>query len=67
MRFKRGHEGKVACSDVLADGTNFLNEKICLLYLGEWLGVEVDHLTKCHPEIAGEGIEYSWGGAKSVY
>jgi hypothetical protein len=37
------------------------------MYLGEWLGIEFDHLTKCHPEMAGEGIEYSWGRAKLVY
>jgi hypothetical protein len=24
------------------------------MYLGEQLGVEVDHSTKCHPEMAGE-------------
>ena len=48
-----------------------------LMYLVIWrdkfieahwrLGVEVDRSTKCHPELAGEGIEYSWGRAKSVY
>ncbi len=31
------------------------------------MGVEVDRSTKSHPELAGEGIEYSWGRAKSVY
>ena len=61
------HEGKLAYSDVLADCTDFLNEKTCLMFLGERLGVEVDRSTKCHPEMAGEGIEYSWGRAKSVY
>jgi hypothetical protein len=33
------HEGKLACSDVLADSTNFLNEQTCLLFLGEHLRV----------------------------
>ena len=61
------HEGKLAYSDVLADCTDFLNKKTCLMYLGECLGVQVDRSTKCHPEMAGEGIEYSWGRAKSVY
>ena len=37
------------------------------MYLGEHFGVDVDHSTKCHPELAGKGIEYSWGLAKSVY
>ncbi len=31
------------------------------------MGVEVDQSMKSHPELAGEGIEYSWGQAKSVY
>jgi len=37
------------------------------MYLGERLGVEVDKSTKCHPELAGEGIEYTWGRAKGLY
>jgi len=37
------------------------------MYLGERLGVEVDRSTKCHPELAGEGIEYTWGLAKGLY
>jgi hypothetical protein len=61
------HEGKVEYSAVLADCTDFLEEKTSLTYLGERLGIEVDRSTKCHPELAGEGIEYSWGRAKSVY
>ncbi len=31
------------------------------MYLGERLGVEVDRSMKSHPELAGEGIEYSCG------
>jgi len=46
---------------------DFLNEKTCLMYLGERLRAEVDRSTKCHPELAGEGIEYSWGRAKGIY
>ena len=37
------------------------------MYLGERLSVEVDRSTKCHPELAGEGIEYTWGRAKGLY
>jgi hypothetical protein len=43
------------------------SEKTCLMFLGEKLGVEVGWLTKSHQELAGEGIEYSWSCAKSVY
>ena len=37
------------------------------MYLGERLNVEVVRSTKCHPELAGEGIEYTWGRAKGLY
>jgi hypothetical protein len=60
-------EEKVEYSTVLADCADFLGEKTSLMYLGERLGVEVDRSTKCHPELSGEGIEHSWGRAKSVY
>ncbi len=60
-------DGKVEYSAVLADCADFLDMKTSLMYLGERLGAEVDRSTKCHPELAGEGIEYSWGRAKSVY
>jgi hypothetical protein len=26
-----------------------------------------DRTPKCHPELTGEGIEYSWGCAKNFY
>jgi hypothetical protein len=57
----------VELSSVLANCADFLSEKTCLMFLGERLGVEVDRSTKSHPELAGEGIEYSWGRAKGVY
>jgi hypothetical protein len=60
-------EEKAEYASVLADCIDFLSEKTCLMFLGERLGVDVDRSTKSHPELAGEGIEYSWGRAKSVY
>jgi len=27
----------------------------------------IDRMLKYHPELAGEGIEYSWGCAKNFY
>jgi len=59
--------GKVEYSSVLNNCTDFMTEKTCLMYLGERLDVEVDRSTKCHPELAGEGIEYTWGRAKGLY
>jgi len=31
------------------------------------MGVIIDRTPKCHCELAGEGIEYSWGCAKNEY
>ncbi len=59
--------GKVEYSSVLSMCLDFLEEKTCLMYLGEHLNVEVDRSTKCHPELVGEGIEYTWGCAKGLY
>ena len=35
--------------------------------MGRKMGVMIDRTPKCHPELAGEGIEYSWGCAKNFY
>jgi hypothetical protein len=35
--------------------------------MGRKMGVMIDRTTKCHPELACEGIEYSWGCAKNFY
>ena len=45
--------------------TDFTNEKTQLEYVCGCLGVKVVITTKYHAEYAGEGIEYSWGAAKS--
>lgn len=34
------------------------------MYLSEIFGAKVDRSTKCYPELAGEGIEFSWGQEK---
>jgi hypothetical protein len=41
--------------------TNFIEEETLLQYHGRLLGVKVEWTPKCHPEIAGAGIEYDWG------
>ena len=38
-----------------------------LQYYGRIRGVTVDRTPKCHPELAGEGVEYAWGAAKLFY
>lgn len=46
---------------------DFEHEKSELKAMGEMLGVQVLITPKYHAEIAGEGIEYSWGVVKSMY
>ena len=46
---------------------DFLSELTLLQYHAAKLGVLIDRTPKCHPEIAGEGIEYVWGVAKMTY
>ena len=46
---------------------DFIEEETLLQYYGRMMGVLVDRTPKCHPELAGEGIEYAWGCAKGVY
>ena len=40
---------------------DFEEEEILLQSMGREMGVLVDRTPKCHCELAGEGIEYSWG------
>jgi hypothetical protein len=46
---------------------DFDHEQTMMQYIGEKLGVIVDRTPKCHCEMAGEGIEYSWGLGKNRY
>jgi len=52
---------------MLGNCSNFQNELSALQVLGKELGVVVDSTPKYHAELAGEGIEYSWGYAKNAY
>jgi hypothetical protein len=46
---------------------DFLNEEGMLQHIAKSIGVEVLLTPKCHAELAGEGVEYVWGGAKGEY
>jgi hypothetical protein len=35
--------------------------------IAKCIGVEVHLIPKCHAELAEEGVEYVWGGAKGEY
>ena len=45
----------------------FSEEDTKLQYIGRKLGATVERTPKCHRELAGEGIKYTWGRAKSQY
>ena len=46
---------------------DFVSELTLLQYHAQLLGAMVDRTPKCHPELAGEGIEYAWALAKLFY
>ena len=52
---------------LMASCLDFAEEMTALQHVGHMLGVSVLITPKFHAEMAGEGIEYSWGVAKSVY
>jgi len=52
---------------LLDDCCDFKNELSALQLLGQEIGITVDATPKYHAELAGEGIEYSWGYSKGVY
>jgi len=49
------------------DCDDFINEESMLQYYGRLMGVAVNRTPKCHCELAGEGIEYSWAASKNKY
>ena len=51
-------------SRVLGQCDDFKNEKTQLMYILDLLGVQLILTPKCHPEIAGRGVEYCWGYSK---
>ncbi len=58
--------------EILSALPDFQEEKTLLQYHAESRStadckVSLIRSPKCHPEIAGEGIEYDWAGAKSFY
>ncbi len=46
---------------------DFEEEESLLQANGREMGVLVDRTPKCHCELAGEGIEYTWGCSKNYY
>lgn len=52
---------------LIAKQPDFLEQETLLQCYAKELGVESDRSPVCHPEIAGEGIEFNWGCAKVHY
>ena len=52
---------------LMAKQPDFLEQETLLQYYAKKLGVESDRSPVCHPEIAGEGIEFDWGCSKVYY
>ena len=52
---------------LIQKSSDFVNEPTMLQFMGEKMGVIIDRTPKCTPELAGEGIEYSWACAKGWY
>ena len=55
---------KTSAIDMLRRCYDFKHEKTQMMYILNLLGVFLDLTPKCHPEIAGRGVEYAWGYAK---
>jgi hypothetical protein len=53
--------------NLLRSCRDFQEEESLLQSMGRKMGVVIDRTPKCHCELAGEGIEYSWGCAKNFY
>ena len=51
----------------MASCTNFIEEDTLLQNTLKRCGVLVIRTPKCHAELAGEGIEYTWGFSKNIY
>jgi hypothetical protein len=46
---------------------DFIAELTLLQYYGQEMGVLVDRTPKCHPEFAGNGVEYVWALVRLYY
>jgi hypothetical protein len=61
------HQPHTSLKYLLGSCRDFQEEESLLQTMGQKLGMTVDRTPKCHCELAGEGIEYSWEFAKNYY
>ena len=57
----------LSLTQLLLQCKDFMNEMCQLGFVCHSLGCDFDLTPKCHPEMAGEGIEYLWGFMKKRY
>jgi hypothetical protein len=57
---------KMSLNHLMSSCVDFEEEESLLQANGRELGVLVDRTPKCHCELAGKGIKYSWGCSKNV-
>jgi hypothetical protein len=51
----------------MAQLSDFQDQETLMQHHGKSLRVKVDRTPKCHPGLAGEGVERAWAGAKGFY
>ena len=64
---KVGDKVEYSIQNLMKQQKDFMEEVTLLQYHATKLGVSLDRTPKCHPEIAGEGIEYAWAIGKLFY
>jgi hypothetical protein len=58
---------KTSINLLMLKQSDLMSELTLLQYHVHKLGVRVNCTPKCHPKLAGEGIEYMWALAKLYY
>ena len=65
---KAGSGGvEFSVNELMQKQSDYTTEMTLLQYHASLLGVTLERSPKCHPEIAGEGIEYAWALSKMEY
>jgi hypothetical protein len=60
-------EVQLSLNHLMSTCTDFEEEEIIQQAMGHLIGIEVDRVPKCHPELAGEGIEYTGACCKNHF
>ena len=58
---------ETSMSDIMGNCEDFRNETTEMAELLAKLGVQMEQTPRKHPELAGEGVEYSWGKGKPEF